>query len=109
MPSHESRESTRLWPARPRCAGHTWHPAQAWPRSRRAGSWRGHESALSACLPSDARGRCRPLVFRFIKIITLFHLKVEGFPFESYGLPFHLVDAFEKTMLEFVKLSDPDV
>src|SRR6218665_3944218 len=103
MPSHESRESTRLWPARPRCAGHTWHPAQAWPRSRRAGSWGGHESAFFACLRRAARGRCGSLVFRFIKIITLCHLKVEGFPLESNGLAVHLVDAFENTMLEFVK------
>src|SRR6218665_3164665 len=47
------------------------------------------------------------LVFRFIKTITLCHLKVEGFPFESNGLEVHLVDAFENTMLEFVYLTDP--
>src|SRR6218665_1948982 len=58
---------------------------------------------------SMSAARVGTLVFRFIKTITLCHLKVEGFPLESNGLEGHLVDAFENTMLEFVTGSDPDV
>src|SRR6218665_960761 len=86
-------------PVRPvlRAGCGAWRPPPAVPKLRCPASVPWRAGAPVPCPPA------RRLVFRFIKTITLCHLKVEGFPLESNGLAVHFVDAFENTMLEFVK------